>query len=133
MLLALQGFVASLGDNIWILIPLAALAIPIFAIALEPIGKRMRAAERREARQAYERLMMEKLDVLKTAVTMGYNNEELRELDARLEKLVGPDKLKAMLDVDKSVAKYEKALRSSDLATDEVLDALQKGRATSQG
>ena len=41
---------------IWILIPLTALAIPIFAILTGPISLRMKQAERKEARQLYERI-----------------------------------------------------------------------------
>lgn len=82
---------------IWIWIPLTALAIPIVAILTGPITLRMKQAERREARKLYERIVMEKLDVMKTAVAMGFEQNDLRDLDARLERLVGSDKLQGLL------------------------------------
>src|SRR5687768_11854871 len=101
MSIALQGL---LGDNIWILIPMMALLIPIVAIMgptlTEPFKQRMRMAERREARKLYERMMLEKLDVLKTGIAMGYSKDEMRELDARLERLIGSEKLKGLLEQD---------------------------------
>lgn len=60
--------------------------------------ERIRAKDRAEARELYERIVREKLDVIKTALAMGYNQQEIDQLDTRLEKLVGSDKLKAILD-----------------------------------
>lgn len=87
-----------MGDEIWILIPLAALCIPVFAILMEPLKVRMAQAERKQARELYERIIMEKLDVIKTAVAMGNSKEDIDDLDQRLERLVGSDKLAALLD-----------------------------------
>lgn len=50
-----------------------------------------------KALETYERLAKEKLDVIKTALAMGYGDKELAELDARLEKLVGKDALQQIL------------------------------------
>ncbi|MDQ3023957.1 MAG: hypothetical protein M3R04_06195 [bacterium] len=77
--------------------------------------------------------LLEKLDVLRAAVTMGYTKDDLKDLDARLERLVGSDNLKSILDVDKSVQKYEKALQANDLATDQALEALQAARSRIPG
>lgn len=93
--LLLQGILNS--DTIWILIPLFALAIPIVAILVRPMTLRMQMSERERARKLYERVMMEKLDVIKTAVAMGHGKQELVELDERLERLVGADKLADLL------------------------------------
>jgi len=82
---------------VWIWIPLTALAIPIVAILTGPIMLRMKQAERREARKLFERIVMEKLDVMKTAVAMGFQQNDLQDLDARLERLVGTDKLQGLL------------------------------------
>ena len=60
---------------------------------------RVDAAQRSEALKTYERLAREKLDVIKTAVAMGYSENELAALDARLEKLIGEDKLKSLLNM----------------------------------
>lgn len=56
-----------------------------------PIMQRQRIAERKEARKTYERIVMEKLEVMKTALTMGMGKDDLAELDERLEKLIGAD------------------------------------------
>lgn len=81
-------------DIIWILIPGLALSIPIIAILMEPLKARQKIAERREVRAMYERLAHEKLDVLRTAITMGFKTDELADLDARLERLVGTERMR---------------------------------------
>jgi hypothetical protein len=75
-----------------------ALMIPFWAIYWSSRNARAKYDDRREARRAYERLVIEKLDVIKTAVAMGYKDEELDALDRRLEKLVGGDKLGVLVD-----------------------------------
>ena len=50
-----------------------------------------------KALQTYERLAREKLEVIKTALAMGYSDADIAKLDARLEKLIGQDKLEAVL------------------------------------
>lgn len=87
-----------MGEEIWILIPMAALAIPILAILTGPFKIRTAQAERKQARELYERIVMEKLDVIKTAVAMGNTKSEIDELDARLERLVGADRLASLLE-----------------------------------
>ncbi|MCH7471912.1 hypothetical protein IIA79_03060 [bacterium] len=76
---------------VWVWIPLTALAIPIVRSMIGPIMQRQRIAERKEARKTYERIVMEKLEVMKTALTMGMGKDDLAELDERLEKLIGAD------------------------------------------
>ena len=60
--------------------------------------ERMRIAERREIREQHERLLREKFDVLKTAVAMGYGEQQLAELDARLAQHIGDEGLRQLLD-----------------------------------
>jgi hypothetical protein len=60
--------------------------------------ERLRIAERREIREQQARLASEKLDVLKTAVAMGYGQQQLAELDARLTQHIGEAGLKMLLD-----------------------------------
>jgi hypothetical protein len=84
--------------SIWILVPLTALAIPIFAILTQPFQARMKSMERERLRQMYERLAMEKLDVIKTAVTMGYQKNDLAELDERLEAVIGSAAMAKLLE-----------------------------------
>ena len=71
------------------------------------------ATERVEARKAYERLVKEKLEVIKTAITMGYDENELERLDARLEGLIGKDKLQEIVAGDVPLADSD--LLDSDL------------------
>jgi hypothetical protein len=58
---------------------------------------KLRLADRDKARQMYERLTNQKLDILKTGVAMGYKQEDLSALDERLEKIIGSDKLASLL------------------------------------
>jgi hypothetical protein len=64
--------------------------------------------ERLKALDTYKALASEKLDVIKTAITMGYNQKELERLDARLEQLIGADALK-------KIVKGEAPLPSAEL------------------
>jgi len=57
-----------------------------------------RYRERERARALYEKLMMEKLDVIKTAVAMGMQHHEVAHLDRRLEQLIGAESLRSLLD-----------------------------------
>lgn len=54
--------------------------------------------ERERARKLFERLMQEKLDVIKTAVAMGFSRDDLSYLDQRLGKLIGADSMQSLLD-----------------------------------
>lgn len=57
---------------------------------------RAKQGERERTRQAYERLMAGKLEVLRTALLMGYDKTELRELDRRLEQLIGAEAMQML-------------------------------------
>jgi microcystin degradation protein MlrC len=83
---------------VWILIPMMALSIPIIAILVQPFQTRMKILEREKLRQMYERLALEKLDVIKTAVAMGYKQSDLAELDSRLEQVIGSDAMQRVLE-----------------------------------
>jgi hypothetical protein len=100
-----------------LMIPIIAVCIPIVAILVGPLSRRMALDERREARKLYERIVMEKMDVIRTAIAMGHSQAELRELDRRLAALIGADEIKTLLD-EKSpgvpLAKNE--LRDVDLS-----------------
>ena len=50
-----------------------------------------------KALETYERLAQEKLEVIKTALAMGYSDDEIAKLDARLESLIGKDQLTQIL------------------------------------
>lgn len=68
-----------------------------------------------KALETYERLAREKLEVMKTALTMGYSDEELKRLDDRLEKLIGKDKLAQILRGDGPAAMADADLLDTQL------------------
>lgn len=95
----MQSFMQELlqPELIWILVPLAAIFIGALAVILEPVRDAIKKKERQEARQMYERLAREKLDVIKTAIAMGYQRTDLEDLDQRLAQLIGTDQLQSLL------------------------------------
>ncbi|HES58224.1 MAG TPA: hypothetical protein ENO21_02215 [Firmicutes bacterium] len=76
---------------------------------------KLKKAERDAARQTYERLVKEKLDVMRTALSMGMEKDALAELDTRLEKLIGQGKLERLLDEEIAVPEPTAELRDADL------------------
>ena len=79
-------------------------------------GNQAKRAERDRARATYERIAIEKLDVIKTAIAMGLSSDELRELDQRLERLIGSDQLRSLLNEDQpAVPVVNQELRDNDL------------------
>ena len=82
--------------------------IPIFAIGTTVVM--VRSAFRRVAKQeerlssqaqlkaleVYQALGQEKLDIIKTAVAMGYSHDEVARLDERLERLIGKEQLEKL-------------------------------------
>jgi hypothetical protein len=85
--------------------------------------------QRAEALKVYERLAKEKLDVIKTAVAMGYKENELAALDARLEQLIGTDKLKSLLE-DGAAPAVDSELMTADL--EQEMERLRKAREQSR-
>ena len=54
--------------------------------------------ERIRALEIYHSLAKDKLDVMKTALAMGYRDEDLKRLDERLERLIGREQLGHILN-----------------------------------
>src|SRR3954468_15555076 len=73
------------------------------------VVQQVASADRQKALAVYENLCREKLDVIKTALAMGYNQEDLQRLDARLEKLIGKEQLQ-------QIARGEVPTPSADLS-----------------
>jgi hypothetical protein len=71
--------------------------MPAVFVLPGPIKQWLAQRERREARQLYERLTMEKLDVIKTAVAVGMDKHDLADLDDKLERLIGSTQMKSLL------------------------------------
>lgn len=98
------------------MIPIIVACIPIVAILVNPYRETLKKRERDDARKTYERIVMEKLDVMKTAIAMGQSGDDLQELDSRLERLVGADKLQGLLNPKSPrIPKADQALLDSDL------------------
>jgi hypothetical protein len=62
------------------------------------VNERQRRRERAAARRMYERVIHHKLEVIETALAMGYAQDDVRRLDSRLESLIGTDMLRTLLD-----------------------------------
>ncbi len=60
--------------------------------------EKLRLADRDKARQLFERLSLEKLELLKVSIQSGYKEEELARLDERLERIIGSERLQRLLD-----------------------------------
>lgn len=106
VVLALQGGIVEIFQNpatAWIIIPILVFSIPIVSTLMGPINARVKADEREKLRKMYERLALEKLDVIKTAVAMGYQRSDLQELDARLEEVIGSEAMQSLLDSKPSI------------------------------
>ncbi|MCB1217403.1 hypothetical protein KDL44_08410 [bacterium] len=86
-----------LRQDSWLIIPVLALMIPIIAIITAQIGGHFERLERMRARQMYENLVREKLDVMRTAVAMGRDEDEIALLDERLERLIGTREMGKLL------------------------------------
>ena len=88
---------------------------------------RLQVAERQAARESYERIVRDKLDVIKTALAMDYERADLEALDARLEQLIGKDKLEALVDEELDIPYVDADLADTDLEAE--IERLQRGRA----
>lgn len=78
-------------------------------------ASRLKAEERAKARELYERLVREKLEVVKDAIAMGYSEADLDRLDARLEELIGREQLKQLLSDEPEVPTPDANLMDTDL------------------
>jgi len=90
--------------------------------------ERMKQQERASARQQYERLATEKMQVMRDAIAMGYEEAELKNLDARLEQLVGPERLGQLMEETPDVRLKDVDLFDEDIQAE--IDRLTEGKAT---
>ena len=88
------------------------------------LGREAQDLRTQKALETYERLAKEKLDVIKTALAMGYGDKELADLDARLEKLVGKERLDEILR-----GASPEAIASADLLDTQLERETQRLRA----
>lgn len=78
------------------------------------LNNRFKQSERDRARETFERVMRDKLDVIKTAIAMGMASDELQTLDQRLERLIGANQMQTLLHPSKP---------SAPAVTSEMMDA----------
>jgi hypothetical protein len=90
---------------------------------------RLHFKERAEARELYERLVREKLNVIRDAITMGYSEVELNKLDKRLAELIGEEELKKLIAQTPEAPIASADLMDTDLMKE--VDALRKQRESS--
>ena len=89
-------------------------------------AQRLQTQERAEARALYERLVKEKLEVIKTAITMGYGRDDLKDLDARLEELIGKEKIDKLVEDAPTVPQVDADLLDADLQAE--IDRLARSK-----
>ena len=74
------------------------LLIGVLGLAAWTINSLLKRQQIERSRQTYERLARDKIDVIRTALAMGRSDEDIRDLDERLERLIGADQMKSLLD-----------------------------------
>jgi hypothetical protein len=79
------------------------------------------SVDRQKALEVYQKLAHEKLEVIKTALAMGYSQEDLARLDARLERLIGKEQLQQL-------AVGNVPMPSADMANHSLEDELRELR-----
>ncbi len=81
--------------------------------------------ERERGRETFERLTREKLDVIRTALAMGRSDDEILDLDKRLETLIGTEQMLGLLDPKEPKTPVASTqIRDADLVSE--YDRLQK-------
>lgn len=91
-----------------------------------PEVARLHYKERAEARELYERLVREKLTVIRDAIAMGYSEIELSKLDKRLAELIGEEELKKLITQSPETPVASADLMDADLMKE--VDNLRKQR-----
>lgn len=96
----------------------------MLGVILHPLLVGMRNRERQRDRELLLQLTKEKLDVLRSAITAGYDEEQMKLLDSRLERLLGQQQFRDLIE---HIGTYEDAqgqpvidtpLLSQELASD---------------
>jgi len=96
---------------------LAAIGACALAIVLYPINVLIANRERERRRQLLRDIISEKLEVIRTAITMGYQEDEIEKLDARLEKILGGEQLQELIsqvDLGSNLEEPEEPARETE-------------------
>lgn len=96
---------------ITMMMPFILSIIPITIYSLQ----RAKRLERKEIRQQYAELVKEKLDIIRTALAMGKDGDEIAILDKRLEKIIGTEKMLKTLAKGEPDSEAENLLKDVDL------------------
>lgn len=78
-----------MGPEIMEIFAIGGMVLAVLGTALFPLNVWLRNRERQRDRELLLRLTQEKLDVLRSAIASGYDEQQLLALDARLERLLG--------------------------------------------
>ena len=92
-------------------------------------GSSISSADKQRALDVYKELVKEKLDVIKTAIAMGYEERELKELDDRLERLIGKEQLARIAEGQNVIIPSE--LQQTSLEAERLKLQEMRQRATS--
>jgi hypothetical protein len=107
--------------TLWVL-----LSIPLLWVALYPVNALIGNVFRERRHRMVRDVLNERLDVLKTAIAMGFKEDDLMLLDERLEQLVGREKLEQLLVEERglSAARRHKRDHRDALATSDLEEAV---------
>lgn len=87
-----------MGPDITEIIAIGTAVVAILATAMFPLNVWLRNRERQRDRELLLELTREKLRVLETAITLGYDEARLAELDRRLQRLVGSEEFLRLVE-----------------------------------
>jgi len=73
-----------------------------------------RLEEKRRIVDTYKELLLEKLDIIKTAVAVGYSQDDMQDLDERLERLIGSAQMQQLIH-DQLPSEAKVKLKSQEL------------------
>ncbi|MCH7471911.1 hypothetical protein IIA79_03055 [bacterium] len=121
-----MGFFIELFLGIAILVVASAWARSFFNRGKARAAK-LEQVQHDKDRTTYERIVKEKLEVIKTALTMGYGENDLERLDARLENLIGREKLESLHEHG------EIPIIHADLADTDLLKEIERLQKTKTG
>jgi hypothetical protein len=109
--------------------------VSTLGVLVHPFLVAMRNKERQRDRDLLQALAREKLDVLKSAIAAGYDEEQLAQLDRRLAKLLGSEQFRSLVE---EIGTYEQAdgtktldtpLLATELTGLDESDGVYRGRA----
>jgi hypothetical protein len=112
-------------------------AVSALGVLIYPINLMIQNRERAAQRKFIAKMAQEKIDALKTAITMGYSDQAVAHLDSMLEKIIGEETLIRVLNAAQPEAlnqtKDEDAQADDPGEFDETDDKPAKRKKQKQG